>query len=190
MKTNNEENKSTLKKLNDENSHTNLKIQTIERNNKLLLEKVKEVTDEKNGKIQEEKEKREQLERKCEEFKKDVDEKFSKDVIDKEQIIEDNNKLRVKLEEYKVNMEAIKANLEEQIDDKNKQANDFETDFKTQIQSKMDEMLSHTQGLTSENKALRSEVMIYQKKIEESANSMGSYTTNFENLKKEFEKVT
>jgi hypothetical protein len=178
-----------LKNLNDENYNTNFKIQTIEKNNKVLIEKVKEVTDEKNAKIIEEKEKRDELEIKCEEFKRDVDEKFSKDVIDKDQIKMDNDKLRQKLEEYKNNMEAIKANLEEQIENKNKQSDDFQLDFKSQIQTKMDEMMSQTGKLSNENKELKTEVAFYQKKIEELAHSMGRFTSNFESTKKEFEKV-
>jgi hypothetical protein len=190
LKSVNEESKLKLKKLNELNYNVNFKIQTIEKNNKILLDKVKEVTDEKNIKIIEEKEKREELQRKCEEFRKDVDEKFSKDVIDKDQIIKDNDNLRTKLEEYKTNMEAIKANLEEQIDNKDKQANEFQVDFKSQIQTKIDEMLTHSEKLTNENKTIREGVLFYQKKIEELAHSMGSFTSTFENSKKEFEKVT
>jgi hypothetical protein len=185
----NEESKLKLKKLNELNHNVNFKIQTIEKNNKLLLDKVKEVTDDKNTRIVEEKQKREELERKCEEFKRDVDEKFSKDVIDKDQIIKDNDNLRTKLEEYKTNMESIKANLEKQIDCKNNQDVDMQSDFKSQIQTRMDEMLSHSDNLTSENKTLKEEVMFYQKKIEGLANSMGNFVTNFESSKKEFEKV-
>jgi hypothetical protein len=158
--------------------------------NKDKLETIKDINEDMIKRTVEENKKREDIQDRCDEFKKQVFNKFHNgDVPDNQKIIEDNESLKKKLQEYKDNMDNIKKSLEEQLSLKDKQSESFQNDFKVQIQDKLDEMKDHSDKLGTENKSLKDDVMIYQNKIDEITKQITNFTGSFESSKKEFEKV-
>jgi hypothetical protein len=158
----------------------------FEKHNKTLLEKVKELNEEK-ARIQiEERARREEIESKCEDFKNDVIAKFKS--TDTEVIRADNESLRQKLEEYKENTKQITENLQMQLELKDMQNANFEEEFRTQITSKFDELKEQTEKFGLENSELRKEYNTVHSKFEQLTSALGKFHQKFEVGKKEFEK--
>jgi len=87
------------KKNKDIAENTNLlirKYEEFEKYNKNLLEKIKELNEEKKKIEIDENEKKKEIEKKCEDFKNDVKEKFSGNFPDMDKLKEDNDDLQSK----------------------------------------------------------------------------------------------
>jgi len=162
------------------------KFVEVEKHNKLLLEKVKEMNEEKSLAEKEEKIKREDIQKKCEDFKNDVVSKFQS--TDVTAIQADNQNLKNKLEEYKENTKKITENLELQLKMKETQNLNFEEQFKTQISSKFNELKDQTDKFEKENVDLKLEYENAVKKFNNLSGSISKFHSRFDQGKKEFEK--
>ena len=189
LKNKNEELIKNQKNFDEKNYNLNYKIQYLEKNNKKLMDQVKQVTDEKNKTINDEKQKTNELIKKCEEFKNDVEIKLSAEHLNKDKLTKDNEMLKSKLEEYKNSLDSIKFSLEEQMNLKNKQSSSIQNDFKSEFLERIEAMNQHSHKYEEENNKYKNEIFEYQKKIEELANQITGFNKKFENSKKEFEKV-
>jgi hypothetical protein len=184
-----------LSKENELLKNKNILVETsckqIDLDNKDRLDTIKDINEDMVKRNVEENKKREDIQERCDEFRKQVYNKFHNgDVPDNQKIMEDNDNLKKKLQEYKDNMENIKKSLDEQLSLKDKQSDDFQSDFKKQIQEKLDEMKDQSDKLGGENKTLKEDVVFYQCKIDDITKQITSFTGSFESSKKEFEKVS
>jgi hypothetical protein len=159
----------------------------LESYNKAVLEKIKAMNEEKVQILNDEAIRREDVIKRCDDFKKDVQQKF--DVADIETIKKENDNLREKLNEYKEGTKQIQENLEAQLDLKEKTNSEFQENFKTQVQGKLDELLSQSDKFVNENTELKNELKIYQNKYEEMSSTISKFNTTFDSAKKEFEKI-
>lgn len=162
------------------------KFLEIEKHNKMLLERVKEMNEDKSRVEKEEKKRSEDILKKCEDFKQDVVSKFKG--TDIETILADNENLKSKLEEYKENTLKITENLQLQLKMKEAQNENFEQTFKTQITSKFDELKDQADKFEKENKELKLEYENGIKKFNKASASISRYHSRFDVAKKEFEK--
>jgi len=169
--------------LSDKLINTNHKVSENERYNKLLLDKVMEINEEKRKILQEEANKRGEIVKKCEDFVKEVQEKFNNSLPEREALIKENDLLKKKLEETQV---FIKENLETTFKLKNLQ---IEDEFKKSMNTKMEEIASQAKGYLQENSELKGQLMLYTKKFDEVNLSIGQYNKAFDTLKKEIDKV-
>lgn len=157
--------------------------------NRQVLIKVKDITDDLPKTRTDEESRRAEIEKKCQDFLEDVRKKFDSEITT-EKIIEENESLRSKLKEYNESTQVIKQNLEDQLSLKDKQSIAFEEDFKTQITDKLSIMSDDTTRIVGENKELRCQISVYQKKFEEMTSTLSKFSSSFDLAKKEYERVS
>jgi hypothetical protein len=175
-----------IKIYDDQNVALNKKILEYEKYNKTLLERVKEMTDERNVIQKEESEKFETIRNKCEEFKQDVIGKF--EVTDTDIIRKENETLREKLTEYKEHSKMIEESIRAQMDFKEKQFALIEDGLTSQINPKLFEFDEQNEKLKNENEDLKTEFNENLDKINQLQEIISKFHSNFEIGKKEFEK--
>jgi len=77
----------------------------------------------------------------CEEFMKGLQAKYYKEIPDRSTLLEENDMLRRKFEDFVKNTTEIKDNLESQMKLKDKQTAAFEQEFVVQTKQKMEELV-------------------------------------------------
>lgn len=170
----------------EQNVSLNKKLVEYEKYNKALLEKVKDITDEKNNIQKEELEKFETIKGKCDDFKQDVISKF--EVTDTDIIRKENETLREKLTEYKDHSKMIEDSIKAQMDFKEKQLNLIEDGLTSQLNPKLNEFDEQNDKLKKENDELKEEFNSNLERINNLQDSITKFHSNFEIGKKEFEK--
>ena len=155
----------------------NKKLLEYEKYNRALLEKVKDLNEEKTKIYREENEKFETIKNKCEEFKQDVIAKF--EVTDTDIIRKENETLREKLAEYKEHSKMIEESIKAQLDFKEKQVSLIEDGLTSQLGPKLIEFEEQNEKLKTENSL---------EKLNDLQNILSKFHSNFEVGKKEFEK--
>lgn len=169
--------------LNENNNTLSNKIASGEKYSKMLLDKCNQLNEEKKKIIIDESEKRNELIKKCEDFMKDMQSKFEKEIPEKELLIKENEQLRKKLDETKVF-------IEEKLESAQKSKEMFEQSMKTGIEAEVKELRERDTLNKIENMQLKAQLNIYNQKFDELTNSVKSYNSHYELLKKEIEKVS
>lgn len=164
----------------------NKKLLEYEKYNRALLEKVKDLNEEKSKIYHEENEKFETIKNKCEEFKLDVIKKF--EVTDTEIIRKENETLREKLAEYKEHSKMIEESIKSQLDFKEKQVCLIEDGLNEQLGPKLNEFEEQNEKLKTENSVLKQEFNENLEKLNDLQDLLSKFHSNFEVGKKEFEK--
>lgn len=149
----------------------------------MLLEKCNQLNEEKKKLVIEETEKRNELIVKCENFMKEMQSKFEKEIPEKEMLIRENDELRKKLEETKVI-------IEEKLDFARKSKDLFEENIKSGMESKLKELMERENIHATENIQLKAQLNIYNSKFEELTKSIQTYSSHYDILKKEVDKVS
>ena len=157
--------------------------------NKNLLEKIKELNEEKKKIEHDENEKKKEIEKKCLDFKNEVTEKFSWNFPEVDKLKEDNDYLQVKLDEYRENTEKIRDNILSQLKLRDEQTLETEKKTKTELREKMKEIEKGSGSIKDENKKLTVEVTGLRDNANKTISKIQKIGKDFENKKKEFEKV-
>jgi hypothetical protein len=155
----------------------------------MLIEKIKNMTEEKNKVLLEENEKRNQIIKETEEFVKNIQNKYQEELPERQKLIEENQKLREELDEsikYTMN---IKQLIEAQKDKKEKKAKDLEEEYKNTVNTKIEQLTYDTQKYLLENNELKTQIIQYQKKCEELQESHSLFNKEYEKLMTQIEKV-
>lgn len=180
------------KKNKDIAENTNLlirKFEEFEKYNKNLLEKIKELNEEKKKIEIDENEKKKEIEKKCEDFKNDVKEKFSGNFPDMDKLKEDNEYLQTKLDEYLENTEKIRENIMQQIQLKEEQTLETEKKTDEDIKKKLSEHEKSCNLIREDNKKLHTESTKLKNDANEKIEKINKIAKNFDYKKKEYEKV-
>lgn len=157
--------------------------------NKNLLEKIKELNEEKKKIEFDENEKKKEIEKKCLDFKNEVTEKFSGNFPEVDKLKEDNDYLQLKLDEYRENTEKIRDNILSQLKLRDEQTLETEKKTKTELREKMKEIEKGSGSIKDENKKLTVEVTGLRDNANKTISKIQKIGKDFENKKKEFEKV-
>jgi len=157
--------------------------------NKNLLEKIKELNEEKKKIEVDETEKRKEIEKKCEEFKKDVKEKFSGNFPEIDKLKQDNIFLQTKLDEYRENTEKIRDNILAQLKLRDEATMEAEQKTKSELREKMHDVEKGNTSLKEENKKLAHEVSNLRNDANQKIARIQKIGKDFDTKKKEFEKV-
>ena len=157
--------------------------------NKNLLEKIKELNDEKKKIEVDETEKRKEIEKKCEEFKKEVKEKFTGNFPEIDKLKDDNIFLQTKLDEYRENTEKIRDNILAQLKLRDEATMEAEKKTKDELKEKMKEVEKGNTSLKEENKKLANEVSILRDDANNKITKIHKIGKDFDGKKKEFERV-
>lgn len=168
---------------NDNISILNNKINSSEKYSKMLLEKCNQLNEEKKKLIIEETEKRNELIKRCEDFMKDMQSKFEKEIPEKEMLIKENDDLRQKLQE-------TKCIIEEKLDFAQKSKDMFEENIKLGMESKLKELIERESLHQAENMQLKAQLNLYNQKFDELTKSIQTYSSHYDTLKKEIDKVS
>ncbi len=174
------DNKASFEK---ENTSIRAKLDEKEKYNKILMEKIKIIHEEKEKILYDENNKRIEVVKKCEDFMKDVEEKLKAAAGEREQIINENNELREKLKDA---AKFIQDNLEASTSMKADSIR-MEQELKGMMQGKLLEATENAQLLYQENINLKSQISLYTSKFEEVNKSMQKYSSVYDSLKKEIE---
>lgn len=169
--------------LNDQNNTLTNKLAQADKYSKMLLDKCNQLNEEKKKLVIEETEKRNELIKKCEDFMKDMQSKFEKEIPEKEMLIKENEDLRKKLDETKVI-------IEEKLDIAQKSKQMYEETIKNGLEVKLKELMEKDNIQAIENQHLKSQLTLYNSKFDDLSKSIQSYTSTYETLKKEFDKVS
>lgn len=154
-----------------------------EKLNKMLLDKIKNNTEEKKKILEDEAQKRQEMVEKCENFMKEVQSKFEGSLPEKEELIKENENLRQKLEQAS---KFIQENMNSEFVQK---AQRMEEEFKELLNNRVKEVSQQATDLMTENAQLKGQINLYSSKFEEFNKSIQSYNKIYETLKKEIEKV-
>ena len=127
--------------------------------NKDILNKIKEINEEKIEIEKKLKENYEDTKEKCEKFKEEYKKKF--DEISNEAIIKENEELQKKVKETKENSENIRKNINEQLGLRK----EHEDTVTSQYNSKLNEINKETNKMEEENVKLRKEIEIEKDKF-------------------------
>jgi hypothetical protein len=172
--------------------NTNLlirKYEEFEKYNKNLLEKIKELYEEKKKIEVDENEKKKEIEKKCEDFKNDVKEKFSGNFPDMEKLKEDNNYLQSKLDEYLENTEKIRENIMQQIQLKEEATLETKKKSDEEIKMKLSMHENSCNNIREENKKLSAESTKLRNDANDKVDKINKIAKDFDIKKKEYEKV-
>jgi hypothetical protein len=161
----------------------NSKVNSSEKYSKMLLEKCNQLNEEKKKLIIEETEKRNELIKRCEDFMKDMQSKFEKEIPEKEMLIKENDDLRKKLQE-------TKCIIEEKLDFAQKSKDMFEENIKLGMESKLKELIEKESLHQAENIQLKAQLNLYNQKFDELTKSIQTYSSHYDTLKKEIDKVS
>lgn len=179
-------NENITKELNSSNENSNFyknKFLEQEKFNKMLLDKLKQNSDEKKQILEDESKKREEMVKKCEDFMKEVQGKFENSLPEKEELIKENENLRNKLEQAS---NFIKENFDNNMISKTQK---LEEEFKNLMNDKVKEVSDQAKGLITENTQLKTQLNLYSTKFDELNSSIKQYNGIYETLKKEVDKV-
>jgi hypothetical protein len=175
-----------IKSLEDNHSTLTKKVIEYEKYNKSLLEKVKEINEEKDQLEKDEHEKCETIRQKCEEFKRDVVSKFQ--VTDTDLIRKENDTLKEKLKEYQDHSKLIEESIKQQLEFKDEQLHLIEDGLSAQLNPKLNDFEGQNEKLKAENMELRKEYNDNIQELNELQELLSKFYSNFEIGKKEFEK--
>jgi hypothetical protein len=166
-----------------------IKYEEFEKYNKNLLEKIKELNEEKKKIEVDENEKKKEIEKKCEDFKNDVKEKFSGNFPDMEKLKEDNNYLQSKLDEYLENTEKIRENIMQQIQLKEEATLETKKKSDEEIKMKLSMHENSCNNIREENKKLSAESTKLRNDANDKVDKINKIAKDFDIKKKEYEKV-
>ena len=155
--------------------------------NKTILQKIKEISQDKIKIAELEETKTKEIGEQCEKFKKEFLEKFNSTSC--EVIKKDNDELAKKLEECIVSTQKIKETIEAQHDLKNNKKMDFESILTAQITDKLNSLTSQSNDFKKENEKLHNELEAEEIKSKQLTEEMKKKTRIFENQKKKYEKI-
>ena len=155
--------------------------------NKTILQKIKEISEDKVKIAELEESKTKEISEKCEQFKKEFLEKFNSTSC--ETIKKDNDELAKKLEECMVATQKIKETIDEQHDLKNNKKMDLESIFTTQITEKLNSLTSQSNDFKKENEKLHNELEAEEIRSKQLNEEMKKKTRMFETQKKKYEKI-
>jgi len=119
---------------------------------------------------------------------KDFQTKLEASKPDQNLLLQENQMLKSKLEEYVLNTNNIKENLENQMVLKDKQQKLLEEEIRNTVNTKIGEMSDQTQKLLLENRDLKGKNNFYAKKFDEVNKSIQQSNEVFTKLKDEVEK--
>jgi len=111
-----------------------------EKINKISLQKLQYLNDEKKKLIQEEQKKFQEINEKCENFIKDFKTKIDDSIPDKEILSSENEKLKSQLEQAVKEANELKESLENEMKDKEVKTRRIEEELRTDIRVKMEEI--------------------------------------------------
>ena len=155
--------------------------------NNTLINKIKEIKQEKEKLIELEKKQTEETITQCEKFKKEYQKKF--DEVSTENIMRDNEELKKKLKECEESKQKIKENIDSQKEMKEKQNLDFKTLFEDQIQGKLEAINYQSENFEEENEKIREQIRKERMKFESFNDKMKKFNQNFEKAKKKYTKI-
>ncbi len=112
-----------------------------EKINKISLQKLQYLNDEKKKLIQEEQKKFQEINEKCENFIKDFKTKIDDSIPDKEILSSENEKLKSQLEQAVKEANELKESLENEMKDKEVKTRRIEEELRTDIRVKMEEIV-------------------------------------------------
>jgi hypothetical protein len=121
--------------------NTNLAVSNMEKENKLCLQKMQLLNEEKKKTVTEEQLKYNEISQKCENFIKDFKSKVEGSIPDKTVLISENEKLKAQLEEAIKNANELKETLENQMKDKELKTQKIEDELRNDIKTRMEELV-------------------------------------------------
>ena len=113
----------------------------LEKVNKLSLQRLQALNEEKKKLIQDEKNKFNEINQKCENFVKDFKSKIEGSVPDKETLVSENENLKAQLEEAISNANKLKESLENQMKEKEVKTQTIEEELRSDIKKKMEDIV-------------------------------------------------
>ena len=129
---------------------------------------------------------------------KEYQQSFENVIPEKEKLQRENIMMKQKIDAYTDNTKAIKENVESQMKLKDQQNSMFEDDLRTQIKSKMDEIVKklfdniqskQNEKAGGENVELKIKNTNYAKKFEQVNKNIANSNEVFNKMKEEIEKV-
>lgn len=157
--------------------------------NAILMDKIKQLTEEKNKILTEENEKRNQIIKETENFVKDIQNKYQEELPERQMLLDENQKLRKELDESIKYTIGIKEMIENQKNKKLTKTKELEHEYKNNMSTKMEYLSNQAQKYLIENSELKTQIIQYQNKNEEMQNVLNSYNKEYQNLMQEVEKV-
>jgi hypothetical protein len=157
--------------------------------NKMLIDKINKIVDERKTALQEESEIRSEIVKKTEEYVKNVQQKYEAELPEKEKLIKENQELRQKIEEYVLESKGIKDSIENKLKSKENQVGLDEETFKLNIKVQMEEVTHTAQKNVLENMELKRQLDLYKMKYEEMSSNVKIYTDKYQEFIDEIEKV-
>lgn len=165
------------------------KFNDKERYNKILIDKIKILTEEKNKILTEENEKRNKIIKDTENFVKDIQSKYQDELPDRQKLIDENQLLRQELDESIKYTMSIKQLIESQKEIKETKAKELENEYKNMMGPKIEGLTSQAQKYLVENSELKTQIIQYQNKCESLQDTFAGCNKEYEKLMNEIEKV-
>ena len=113
----------------------------LEKVNKLSLQRLQALNDEKKKLLKEEQSKFNEINQKCENFIKDFKSKIEASAPDKETLVNENEKLKAQLQEAISNAKELKETLENQMKEKEMKTQKIENELRNDIKTNMEELV-------------------------------------------------
>ena len=154
--------------------------------NKTILQKIKEISEDKIKIAELEESKTKEMSEQCEKFKKEFLEKFTTSC---ETIQKNNDELAKKLDECMVATQKIKETIEAQHDLKNNKKMDLESILTSQITDRLNSLTSQSNDFKKENEKLHNELEEEEIRRKQLNEELKKKTRLFENQKKKYEKI-
>ena len=155
--------------------------------NKTILQKIKEISEDKIKIAELEESKTKEMSEQCEKFKKEFLEKFN--TTSCETIQKNNDELAKKLDECMVATQKIKETIETQHDLKNNKKMDLESILTSQITDRLNSLTSQSNDFKKENEKLHNELEEEEIRRKQLNEELKKKTRLFENQKKKYEKI-
>ena len=121
--------------------NANINLAELEKVNKLSLQRLQALNEEKKKLIQDEKNKFNEINQKCENFVKDFKSKIEGSVPDKETLVSENENLKAQLEEAISNANKLNESLENQMKEKEVKTQTIEEELRSDIKKKMEDIV-------------------------------------------------
>jgi hypothetical protein len=173
--------------LNETFTVLNKKFEDREKLFKLFNDKLSALIEDRKAFLLQENEKRNKIVQECEEYVRELQGKYERDLPEKQLLIQENQNLRQEIETYISESMTIKDTIENKL--QNKDVHNDQEAYKDNMRKMIEAITGDTQRHFLENIELKKQLPFYKQKVSEMTETVGSYTSKYNEFIGELEKV-
>jgi hypothetical protein len=173
----------------DVNEILSKKFNDKEKLNKLLINKINSIIDDRDKELISESERKNKIVMDTENFVKELQGNYEADFPEKQELINENQRLRTQIEEYVKESINIKESIENKLKVNDPSNSEESLSFTNDLKTRMEEVSTNTQKLLFENMELKKQIEFYKLKYDEMSSNIKIYTDKYKEFCNEIEKV-